>query len=106
MNQVDMVPNYDEKSDGACMFPTKASLNATEWRRGIGTGFSSVIPSFNHKDLISSIIKYLETGKAKKLKPWVANYTADISVEEWEDYFPMAFEEKDGKVFITELQRL
>ena len=31
--------------------------------KGIGTGFSSVIPSFNHKDIIRSMMNFIDTGE-------------------------------------------
>ncbi len=106
MNQVDMVPNYDEKVMEPVCFLPKLPLMLLNGAEGIGTGFSSVIPSFNHKDLIASIIRYIETGKAKKLKPWVENYDAPIDVEKnGKIIFPMSFEEKDGGIFITELPK-
>ena len=106
LNQVDMVPNYDEKVMEPVCFLPKLPLMLLNGAEGIGTGFSSVIPSFNHKDLIASIIRFLETGKAKKLKPWVANYNASVDVEKnGKVIFPMGFEEKDGKIYITELPK-
>jgi DNA gyrase subunit A len=106
MNQVDMVPNYDEKVMEPVCFLPKLPLMLLNGAEGIGTGFSSVIPSFNHKDLIASITRYIETGKVKKLKPWIENYTAPVSVEKnGKVVFPMAFEEKEGKIFITELPK-
>jgi DNA gyrase subunit A len=48
----------------------------------------------------------VETGKAKKIKPWVRNYSADVEVEKsGKVIFPMSFQEKGGKIFITELPR-
>ena len=106
LNQVTMVPNYDEKVMEPVCFLPKLPLMLLNGAEGIGTGFSSVIPSFNHKDLIASIIKYLETGKAKKLKPWVANFTAEIEIEKnGKVVFPMTFEERGGRIFITELPK-
>ncbi len=106
MNQVEMVPNYDEKVMEPVCFLPKLPLMLLNGAEGIGTGFSSVIPSFNHKELVSSIIRYVETGKPKRLKPWVANYNGQISVEKnGKVIFPMSFEQKDGKIFITELPK-
>jgi len=106
MNQVDMVPNYDEKVMEPVCFLPKLPLMLLNGAEGIGTGFSSVIPSFNHKDLIASIIRYIETGKPKKLKPWVDNYNGHIEVEKkGKVIFPMVIEEKNGSIFITELPK-
>lgn len=106
MNQVDMVPNYDEKvMEPVCLLP-KLPLMLMNGAEGIGTGFSSVIPSFHHKDLIESIIQFIETGKAKKLKPYVHNYKNKITVDEKNRLvFSMSFEEIGGSIYITELPR-
>ena len=77
-------------------------LNGAE---GIGTGFSSVIPSFNHKDIIASMTKMIETGKSKSLKPHVANFKNKIEIDKGRLLFRMVFEEIGGKIFITEIPR-
>lgn len=106
MNQVTMVPNYDEKvMEPLCLLPKLPTmlLNGAE---GIGTGFSSVIPSFHHTDIINSIISYVETGKVKKLKPYVHYYKNKIDIDEkGRLVFSMKFEEIGGSIYITELPR-
>ena len=78
-------------------------LNGAE---GIGTGFSSVIPSFHHSDLIQSIIQFVETGKAKKLRSYVHNYKNKIHMDEKGRFvFSMNIEEINGSIYITELPR-
>ena len=106
LNQVEMIPNYDEKvMEPACFLP-KLPLMLLNGAEGIGTGFSSVIPSFHHRDLIRSIKTFLETGKARKLRPFVHNYTEKILEEKTGRLtFPMRIEEVKGKIFITELPR-
>jgi len=106
MNQVDMVPNYDEKvMEPVCLLP-KLPIMLLNGAEGIGTGFSSVIPSFHHSDLIASIIQFVETGKAKKLKSYVHNYRNKIEVDEKGRFvFSMKFEEIHGSIYITELPR-
>lgn len=106
MNQVAMVPNYDEKvMEPVCLLP-KLPLMLMNGAEGIGTGFSSVIPSFHHRDLIDSIINYIEHGKAKKLKCYVHNYRNKIEVDEKKRLvFSMRFEEINGSIYITELPR-
>ena len=107
MNQVNMIPNYDEKvMEPEFLLPKLPTmlLNGSE---GIGTGFSSVIPSFHHKDIVASMIQTIETGKPKKLKHFVQGYGGKI---EWDRtrgryLFPMEFEERNGKIYITELPR-
>ncbi len=106
MNQVAMVPNYDEKvMEPVCLLP-KLPIMLLNGAEGIGTGFSSVIPSFHHSDLINSIIHYVETGKAKKLKSYVHNYKNKIEVDEKGRFvFSMKIEEIGGSIYITELPR-
>lgn len=106
MNQVDMVPNYDEKvMEPVCLLP-KLPLMLMNGAEGIGTGFSSVIPSFHHSDLIESIIQFVQTGKPKKLKPYVHTYKNKINVDEkGRLVFSMKFEEIGDSIYITELPR-
>lgn len=106
MNQVDMIPNYDEKvMEPVCLLP-KLPIMLLNGAEGIGTGFSSVIPSFHHSDLINSIIQFVETGKPKKLKCYVHNYKNKIEVDEKHRLvFSMKFEEIQGSIYITELPR-
>lgn len=106
MNQVAMVPNYDEKvMEPVCLLP-KLPIMLLNGAEGIGTGFSSVIPSFHHSDLIESIIQFVETGKPKKLKPYVHTYKNKIEIDEKKRLvFGMKFEEIGGSIYITELPR-
>jgi DNA gyrase/topoisomerase IV subunit A len=106
MNQVEMVPNYDEKVMEPVGLLPKLPIMLLNGAEGIGTGFSSVIPSFNHKDIIKSMIQFIETGVARRIKPWVRNYTEHVQVEKsGKVYFNMAFEKIDDKIYITELPR-
>ncbi len=106
MNQVEMVPNYDEKvMEPVGLFP-KLPVMLLNGAEGIGTGFSSVIPSFNHKDIIKSMIQMVQTGTPRKLKPWVRNYTEVVDVEKTgKVHFRMGFKEIGGSIYITELPR-
>ena len=106
MNQVEMVPNYDEKVMEPVGLLPKLPIMLLNGAEGIGTGFSSVIPSFNHKDIIKSMIQFIETGSARKIKPWVRNYSETVSVEKsGKITFPMGFKEISGSIYITELPR-
>ncbi len=106
MNQVQMVPNYDEKVMEPVGLLPKLPLMLLNGAEGIGTGFSSVIPSFNHKDIIKSMIQFVETGSARKIKPWVRNYTEAIEVERnGKIHFKMGFKQIGDKIFIVELPR-
>lgn len=107
MNQVQMVPNYDERSMEPLGLLPKLPLMLLNGAEGIGTGFSSTIPSFHHKDIIRSMINFVETGKARRVKPHVNNYTLPIHEDKKTGKltFDMEIIEKNGKFFITELPR-
>ena len=106
MNQVQMIPNYDEKVMEPVGLLPKLPMMLLNGAEGIGTGFSSVIPSFNHKDIIKSMIQVIETGTARKLKPWVRNYDVPVIVEKTgKIYFSMGFKKIGDSIFITELPR-
>jgi len=106
INQVEMVPNYDEKVLEPLAFLPKLPVMLLNGAEGIGTGFSSVIPSFHHKDLIDSIIHTIKHGKTTKLKPFVSNFNNQIEIEKsGRMLFHMKFEKIGEKVFITELPK-
>lgn len=105
LNQVEMVPNYDETVNEPVHLLPKLPIMLLNGSEGIGTGFSSVIPSFHHKDICDSMIQYVETGKTKRLKPWVNYYSETIVDEKTKYTFPMRIEEIGDKIFITEVPR-
>ena len=106
MNQVQMVPNYDEKVMEPVGLLPKLPIMLLNGAEGIGTGFSSVIPSFKHNDIIASMKEVINNGKTKKIKPWSRYFSEKISVEKTGKItFPMAFDEIDEKIYITELPR-
>ena len=106
MNQVEMVPNYDEKVMEPIQLLPKLPIMLLNGAEGIGTGFSSVIPSFHHKDIIAAMKQFVEKGKVKNIKPWVNYYSEKIQVEKnGKLIFPIRFEEKNGSIYITELPR-
>ena len=105
LNQVEMVPNYDETVMEPMHLLPKLPIMLLNGSEGIGTGFSSVIPSFNHADLCDCMIKYIETGKPKRLRPWVNYYSEKIQDNKSKYTFPMRIEEIGEKIFITELPR-
>ncbi len=106
MNQVKMVPNYDEKVMEPLGLLPKLPLMLLNGAEGIGTGFSSVIPSFNHRDIIKSMIQVIETGSPRRIKPWVRSYNESVEVDKnGKVIFKMGFKEIDGKIYIVELPR-
>ncbi len=106
LNQVEMIPNYDERAMEPLALYPKLPLMLLNGSEGIGTGFSSNIPSFKHSDIINSMIYYLEKGKARKVKPWVRYYNDKVEVEKTgKILFRIGFEERKGNIHITELPK-
>jgi DNA gyrase subunit A len=105
MNQVNMIPNFDETVTEPSGLLPKLPIMMLNGAEGIGTGFSSVIPSFNHKDIVDSMVTYLQTGRAKILRPHVQNYTEKIIVDKTRFSFPMGFKEDKNGIYISELPR-
>ena len=106
MNQVAMVPNYDEKVMEPVGLLPKLPIMLLNGAEGIGTGFSSVIPSFNHEDIIKSMISFVETGKIKKIKPYFRYYTEKVdSDEKGRIITKMSFRQVGDKIFITEVPK-
>ncbi len=106
MNQVQMVPNYDEKVMEPLGLLPKLPIMLLNGAEGIGTGFSSVIPSFHHEDLIKSMISFIETGKVKKVKPYFRYYTGKIEIDEKGKIITrMSFKQVGEKIFINEVPK-
>lgn len=107
LNQVNMIPNYDEKTVEPAFLLPKLPIMLLNGSEGIGTGHSSIIPSFHHKDLIDSMISFIQTGKIKKLKPFIKGYKNPIIYDKIKNrfIFEMSFEKINGKYYITELPK-
>lgn len=106
MNQVEMIPNYDEKVMEPLALLPKLPIMLLNGAEGIGTGFSSQIPCFNHKDIIASMINFVESGKPKRIKPFVRYYNEKINVEKTgKIIYSMGLKELDGGIYITELPK-
>ena len=105
MNQVPMIPNYDEKVMEPAYLLPKLPLMLLNGAEGIGTGFSSVIPSFHHKDIVKSMLSYIQTGKTKRIHHYVRYYQGQIFEDEKRFTFPMRIEQKADQIVITELPR-
>ncbi|MBT3983157.1 MAG: hypothetical protein HOE90_17520 [Bacteriovoracaceae bacterium] len=105
MNQVPMIPNYDEKVMEPAHLLPKLPIMLLNGAEGIGTGFSSVIPSFGHKEIIRSMISVIEGARPRKVKPFVRNYSADIGFDGKKLTFPMLFNEDSDGIYISELPR-
>jgi DNA topoisomerase-2 len=74
--------------------------------RGIGTGYSTFIPSFNPADLKSAILEWLEkdTGLDREFSPWSRGYTGKITKVDKHEYCITGVWKTAGEVTtITEL---
>ena len=106
MNQVEMIPNYDEKVMEPVGLLPKLPIMLLNGAEGIGTGFSSVIPSFHHDDIIKSMISFIEDGKVKKVKPYWRYYTQKIELDEKGKIITrMAFKQVGDKIFIVDVPK-
>ena len=46
---------------------------------GIGTGWSSSIPNYNPRDIVSNIHKYMKGEELMDLHPWYRGYTVFLT---------------------------
>lgn len=106
LNQVKFVPNYDDREMEPEFLLPKLPLMLLNGAEGIGTGFATNIPSFNHREVIESIISILKGQKTKKLKPWVDNYNNKIIVDkEGKIHYSIKIEKINNSYYITELPK-
>ena len=74
--------------------------------RGIGTGYSTFVPSFNPSELKSAIVEWLEkgTGLDREFAPWTRGFKGKISKIDKQDYLVEGVWKMDGDTAtITEL---
>lgn len=111
MNQVPMVNSYDDKTKEPAYLLPKLPMMLLNGVEGIATGYSVMIPSFNHNDIIKSMKDYLTNGKASRINPWFDNYDNKVIIDKKKNsyIFEMKIEKlkENGKesFFITELPR-
>ena len=55
-------------------------INGSE---GIGTGWSTKLPSFNPLDILESIRNLINNKAIKNIKPWYRHFKGDIITPEW-----------------------
>jgi DNA gyrase/topoisomerase IV subunit B len=72
---------------------------------GIGTGYSTYIPPYNPKDIISNIIRIMEGKNPLKMMPYFKNFHGDLKEMEPNCYTTFGRWEKlsDTQIKITEL---
>lgn len=68
-NLVDFIPNYDGTLMLPEVLPVKFPLILTQASSGVAYGMASSIPSFNLKELVNAMIKYIKEGKKTLLIP-------------------------------------
>lgn len=68
-NLVDFIPNYDGTIMLPEVLPVKFPLILTQASSGVAYGMASSIPSFNLKELVNAMIKYIQEGKKTLLIP-------------------------------------
>lgn len=74
--------------------------------KGIGTGFSTTIPSFNPKEVIENIKNKLENKPYKFMSPWYQGFKGEIKKKDdnnYEIYGKWHINEKGNKLIIHEL---
>jgi DNA topoisomerase-2 len=74
--------------------------------RGIGTGYSTFVPSFNPAELKSAIVEWLEkgTGLDREFAPWTRGFKGKISKIDKQDYMVEGLWKMEGDTAtITEL---
>jgi DNA topoisomerase-2 len=74
--------------------------------RGIGTGYSTFVPSFNPAELKSAIVEWLEkgTGLDREFAPWTRGFKGKITKIDKQDYLVEGVWKTEGDtVTITEL---
>lgn len=70
---------------------------------GIGTGFSTTIPSFDPLDIIDNIYKLMENKNTKSMKPYYRGFKGTIERNGEKFTIRGKYIKKDNKVTITEL---
>jgi DNA topoisomerase-2 len=71
---------------------------------GIGTGFSTKIPNFNPKDIITNLISLLDGGKLKNMKPYWNNFNGKVTKIDSNNFnVEGVYTIKKDKLIITEL---
>jgi len=73
--------------------------------KGIGTGYSTTIPSFNPKDIIKNLIKKMKKQPMEEMSPWYRGFTGQIIKLNKSDYLCKGKYEiiNDKTLKITEL---
>jgi len=103
-NLLDRVIDEGEKVEPKYYLPIIPTILVNGCKAGIGTGWSTSIPCYNPKDLISYISCHLNNRELPKLVPWYKGFEGKIKKKDKTTYESEGVFEKDGKkIKITEL---
>jgi len=76
-------------------------VNGTE---GIGTGFSTYIPSFNPQDIIANLFNIMDGNKFKEMKPYWNKFTGTVKKIDKKNFeVNGVYSIKKNKLIVTEL---
>jgi DNA topoisomerase-2 len=71
---------------------------------GIGTGFSTYIPSFNPVDIVANLLNIMDGNKFKEMKPYWENFTGTVKKIDKKTFeVNGVYNIKKNKLIITEL---
>ena len=62
------------------LYPTIIPMALVNGVEGIGTGFSTFIPSYNPKDIVANILNLLNNKEIETMIPWYNGFTGDVNV--------------------------
>ncbi len=72
--------------------------------KGIGTGFSTSVPSYNPLDIVNNIKRLMDGKKQKEMIPWYNNFKGTIEkIEDYKYTSKGCYTIKENKLHITEL---
>jgi DNA topoisomerase II len=102
---LDYVYDEGEKVEPKYYLPILPTILVNGCKAGIGTGWSTSIPCYNPKDLITFIKNHLNDKPTNiELNPWYKGFTGTIKkVSKFNYESEGIYERKDKKVIITEL---
>lgn len=61
------------------LYPTVVPIILINGSKGIGTGFSTDIPSFNPLDIVNNIKRMLANKEPKPMEPWYRNFRGTVT---------------------------
>ena len=103
-NLLDYVYDEGAKVEPKYYLPIIPTILVNGCKAGIGTGWSTSIPSYNPKDLINYIISYLNDSDLPSFDPWYKGFNGTIKKTNKFTYETEGiYTRNDKKITITEL---